>query len=396
MPWKETCHVSERLSFMKRLEQGERMTDVCREFGVSRKTGYKLWARYQRLGAVGLFDETRRPERSPQRVTDEVEALVVQARQAHPTWGPRKLRAWMTGQYPSVRLPAPSTLGDVLKRNGLVASRRKRRKTPLHDAPLESALQANDLWCADFKGQFRLGNRNYCYPLTITDQFSRYLLTCEGLESTEGEPARKVFELTFREFGLPGALRTDNGVPFASRGLAGLSRLSVWWLRLGIIPERIEPAHPEQNGRHERMHLTLKNETTRPPAHSLLQQQERFDRFVKEYNHDRPHEALGQRPPTAVYTSSTRPFPNRLPEPEYPLHDDVLTVSKTGHLRLGGRRRDPQFFLASALRGQRVGVREIADGVWLISFMSLDLGHFDMRENQFFEGCNAVHPQHSS
>jgi len=393
VPWKETCHVSERLSFMKRLEQGDRMTDVCREFGVSRKTGYKLWARYQRLGAVGLFDESRRPERSPQRVTGEVETVVLQARQAHPTWGPRKLHAWLSGQHPSVRLPSPSTIGDVLKRNGVVMSRRKRRRTPLHEAPLESALQANDLWCADFKGQFRLGNRNYCYPLTITDQFSRFLLTCEGLESTETEPARKVFELTFREFGLPSTLRTDNGVPFASRGLAGLSRLSVWWLRLGIVPERIEPAHPEQNGRHERMHLTLKQETTRPPAHSLLQQQERFERFIDEYNNERPHEALGQRPPTTLYTSSVRPFPNRLPEPEYPFHDDVLTVSKGGHVRLGRRRRDPQFFLANALRGQRVGVREVDDGVWLISFVSLDLGHFDGRANQFFEGAYEPHAE---
>jgi hypothetical protein len=231
------------------------------------------------------------------------------------------------------------------------------------------------VWCADFKGEFRLGNGRYCYPLTITDQFSRYLIACEARDSTRTEGALEVFELAFRTYGLPLVIRSDNGASFASSALAGLSKLSAWWMRLGIKAERIEPGHPEQNGQHERMHRTLKRETTRPAGKNELEQQERFDRFVEEFNQERPHEALELKPPSSAYRQSPRHFSGTLPELQYPLHDDVRVVKKTGHISLGGRGN--QYFLTSALADQLVGLREEDDGRLLVSFMSLDLARID-------------------
>jgi len=356
------------------------MSDLCREFGISRKTGYKLWERYQRLGPIGLFDQSRQAERIRHRLPAEMAALLIEARKMHPSWGPRKLRAWLSDKHPELKLPAPSTIGGLLQRQGLVTRRRRRHGTPPYGAELQKAEAAHDVWCADFKGQFRLGNGRYCYPLTITDRFSRMILACEALERPEGEPVQAIFEVVFREHGMPRRIRTDNGAPFASTGLAGLSRLAAWWLRLGIMPERIEPAHPEQNGQHERMHLVLKQETTRPAATTMLQQQERFDRFVELYNQERPHEALGQVPPVRYFRPSPRPFLDPLPEPIYPLHDHVVTVGRCGHVRLP---RTPQVFLSAALAGQRVGLRELDNDQWLVTFMTLDLGRLDTRAGRF-------------
>jgi transposase InsO family protein len=368
------------MRFVVRLEEGERMTDLCREFGISRKTGYKLLQRYKQWGAVGLFDLSRRAEHLRHRLAPEIAAVLVATRKEHPTWGPRKLRAWLAAKHPELKQPAASTIGGLLQRRGLVQPHRRRRVTPPHGSPLQVAGAPNEVWCADFKGQFRLGNGRYCYPLTITDRFSRIILACEALERPVTEPVQAVFELVFRQHGLPQVIRTDNGAPFASTGLAGLSRLSVWWRRLGIVPERIAPAHPEQNGQHERMHLVLKQETTRPAAPTLLQQQERFDRFVEIYNCERPHEALGQEPPMRHYRPSPRTYPERLPEAAYSLHDDIVTVSHSGHLHL---RHGPTVFLSSALDGQRVGVREVGYGRWLVSFLDHDLGHVDTQTGRF-------------
>jgi hypothetical protein len=249
-----------------------------------------------------------------------------------------------------------------------------------HGPPLTTAGAPNDVWCADFKGQFRLGSGTYCYPLTITDRYTRFVIKVEALEGTHLEPAMAVFEQAFRERGLPKVIRTDNGMPFAAPGLWGLTRLAVRWLRLGVWPERIAPAHPEQNGQHERMHLVLKQETTRPPGKNILQQQERFDRFVDEYNYERPHEALGMRRPGQLYENAERPYPKELPELEYPTHDVVRSVRQNGDVHLTKRER---FFLSTALRDQRVGCREIDDGSWLVSFMQLDLGIYDARSRKF-------------
>ena len=382
MPWKESCHVRERMRFVARLEDGERMTDLCREFGISRKTGYKIWERFTTRGVDGLFDESRRPKRLRHQIAPEVEDLLLEARRAHPTWGPRKLRAWLRGKHEGVNLPAPSTIGSLLARRGLVVARRRRRLTPPFGLELHAAAGPNEVWCADFKGQFRVGSGSYCYPATITDRYSRFLLACEGLDDTKTDSVWPVFESAFRENGLPRFILTDNGTPFASRGLAGLSRLSVRWLRLGITPQRIEPGHPEQNGQHERMHLVLKQDTTRPASATMLQQQERFDRFLDEYNRERPHEALGNRTPASLYTHSPRPYPAQLPELLYPLHDQVATIGASGHLYLRGK-ASRQVFLSAALAGQRVGLREVSDGTWLVTFATLDLGVLDQRSCSF-------------
>lgn len=374
--------MDERMRFVTRVERGERMTDLCAEFGISRKTGYKLWARWRDDGAAGLADLSRRPHHTPTRTTPALERLVLAARAAHPTWGPRKLRAWLAAQHPGVALPSASTLGEVLKRHGVVAPRRRRARGTTGAPPgLTAPAAANDVWCADFKGQFRLGDGTYCYPLTITDLQTRFVVRIEALRGTYGAPARAAFERAFAAYGLPRRVRTDNGVPFASHGLAGLSRLSVWWLRLGIVPERIRPGRPQENGAHERMHLTLKRETTRPAAHDHAGQQARFDAWVRTFNRERPHEALGQTPPAAHYAPSSRPYPQPLPPLTYPLHDDVRRVGPEGHVRFGGRAH--VVFLTRALAGEEVGVRELEAGVWRISYAALDLGTYSMPTRRF-------------
>jgi putative transposase len=331
--------------------------------------------RFEDFSVVGLEDQRRAPTRIPHRTSPEVTELLVALRQKHPTWGAKKLRVQLLRLHPGLVVPAASTIGELLKKRGLLQARKRRARPLVTYSPLCHAKTANDVWCVDFKGQFRLGNGRYCYPLTITDACSRMLLTCEGLDNTRGDGAQRVFEQAFRQYGLPGAIRSDNGSPFASQSIAGLSRLSVWWLRLGILLERIEPASPQQNGRHERMHRTLKAETTRPAGANMLQQQERFDRFQDVYNNVRPHEALGQVPPATFYRPSSRRFPAQLSEPLYPLHDLTLQVRPSGHLYLPGSGRTAgDIFLSSALAGEHVGLRELEERVWLVSFLHMDLG----------------------
>lgn len=368
------------MKFVTRLRKGERMTDLCQEFGISRKTGYKLVERYEQLSAVGLLDQSRAPIRSPQRTLAPVVDALVALRKQHPTWGPKKLRAQLLRAQPGLAVPAASTVGEVLKKHGLIEPRKRRTRPEVMYSPLCHAQAANDVWCVDFKGQFRLRNGQYCYPLTMTDAYSRWLLTCEGLDDTKTTGAWGVFEATFRSYGLPRAIRSDNGAPFASQGIAGLSRLSVWWMKLGIKLERTEPASPQQNGRHERMHRTLKAETTRPAGANMLQQQERFDRFQEVYNQLRPHEALDQRPPADFYEPSADKYPERIPEPQYPLHDLVVRVRRAGHIYVpGSGRAAGHAFLSGALAGEQVGLRELDDNLWLVSYLSLDLGVLDVR-----------------
>jgi transposase InsO family protein len=308
----------------------------------------------------------------------EVQAAVLAARAAHPTWGPRKLLAWLQarrerGLEPPLTLPAASTVGELLRRSGLVVPRRRRARRVPWASPLAHAAAANAVWCADFKGQFRTGDGALCYPLTISDGCSRYLLRCVGLAAIDGARVRPLFEATFREFGLPEALRTDKGPPFASVGLGGLSPLSVWWVKLGIVPERIAPGHPEQNGRHERLHRPLKRDTATPPAATPRAQQVAFDRFRQAYNAERPHEALGQRPPASAYSPSARPYPERLREPEYPHADAVRRVRSTGQIRWAGR----LVYLSESLIGEPVGLTALDDRHWQLAFGPLVLGVLD-------------------
>ncbi len=364
--------MDERLRFVARLLDGEKMAVACREFGISRKTGYKIFNRYKEFGVRGLEDRSKSAYRHPNKLPFQIEKAIIRIKQEHKSWGAPKIRDKLVKEFPIIKPPAVSTIHVVLDRHGLV-KRRKRKRHKAKGTALSEALTPNALWCADFKGQFRLGNRKYCYPLTITDQHSRYLLPCQGVESTKEATAFEVFERTFKDFGLPSAIRTDNGIPFASpHALFGLSRLSLWWLQLGISIERIKPGHPQQNGRHERMHLTLKKEATKPASYNFLQQQERFDDFIEVYNNERPHQGLGGLYPGELYTPSARDF-FQPQEPEYPLHDRTIKVTRCGRICIGRRKIN----LSTVFAGQYVGVREVADEVWLVSFLDYDLGFFD-------------------
>jgi transposase InsO family protein len=363
--------------FVVRLEKGERMTDLCRAFGISRKTGYKIYARYKEQSVIGLYDAKRGPEHIPHRTSPQVVERLVALRTKHPTWGPLKIRAWLL-EHERGRWPAASTIGELLRKNGLLEPRRRRRRLEPYVDELSSPTQANDLWCIDFKGQFRLGNGNYCYPLTVTDAHSRFLLVCTAMERIDGALVWTELERAFRRFGMPIAIRSDNGSPFASRGVCGISKLSAHWLALGIKHERIEPGQPQQNGRHERMHRTLKAETTRPAAKSMLAQQERFDRFGEIYNNERPHEALDQTPPARHYTTSPRAY--AIKQLTYPLHDLVSVVRSGGHIYFpGGPKTRANIFVTSALAGRRVGLRELDEDRWLVSFAGVDLGVCDLK-----------------
>jgi putative transposase len=375
--------MDERLRFVARLLEGENMSRVCREFGISRPTGYKIFTRYKDLGYEGLLDRSRRPYRHANQLPFQVESAIVKLRNEQPSWGAAKIREKLIRAFPMVPAPAKSTVHAVLDRHGLV-ERRKRRRHKAQGTSLTDPASPNQLWCADFKGEFMLGNRQYCYPLTITDYCSRYLLACESLQSTKSTFAFSVFTRAFKDFGLPSAIRTDNGVPFASpNALFGLSKLAVWWLRLGIQIERIKPGNPQQNGRHERMHLTLKKAATKPASFNFLQQQSRFDQFIQVYNHERPHQALGMRYPGELYTPSARAY--RDPEPpQYPFHDRTVCITRCGRICIGKRKIN----LSQVFSGQLVGIREVEEKIWLVSFLDFDLGYFDEVEGRVEPGPN--------
>lgn len=378
MPWKETVPMLERAHLLALHQQGLfSMTELSQRFGISRKTAYKWIARAQEPGEMALCDRSRRPHTSPGQTPEPVREALLQARREHPTWGPKKLVAYLKRRMPPLEMPAPSTVGALLKEHGLSAPRRRRSRSVLHPGPAPLRADApNDTWCADFKGQFRTGDGRHCYPLTITDAHSRFLLCCHGLPSVEQVPAMEVFLRVFAQFGLPRAIRTDNGTPFSSNAICGLSRLSIWWIKLGIHPQRIEPGRPEQNGRHERMHRTLAAETARPPQRDHRAQQTRFDAFRGEFNQERPHEAIGQRTPASVYVPSARSLPSRAPDPCYPGHCKSVVVNKNGVLRLHKR----PVFVSETLTGEYVGLEEIEDGIWSVYFYDVLLGRIDERD----------------
>ena len=372
VPWKECNPMDERLKFIARLLDGEKMAVVCREFGISRKTGYKILTRYNEIGLEGLTDRSRRPYRHANQLPTQIEALIVRLKQDKPSWGAPKIKERLARLYPDVHTPAISTVHAVLDRHGLV-KRRTRRRNRAEGTTLSRPAQPNELWCADYKGEFMLADRRYCYPLTISDFASRYLIACEALHTTKETYAFAVFESAFKEFGMPRAIRTDNGVPFASpNSLFNLSKLSVWWLRLGIAIERIKPGHPQQNGRHERMHLTLKLEATKPAAQNFLQQQARFDDFIDSYNNERPHQALNMQYPAQCYQPSSRLY-RGLPDLDYPLHDKAVTVTTCGRICFNRQKIN----LSQVFAGQTVGIKQTDDRIWLVSFMDYDLGYFD-------------------
>jgi putative transposase len=385
MPWKEIVVLDERMKFVLACRQspGDSMAVLCRRFGISRPTGYKWLERYQRLGPSGLCDASRAAHTHPNQVDVELSQQIVSMRLAHPTWGPRKLRAILEREQPGESWPAASTIGGILKRQGLSQPRRLRGCEAAAAHPLGPCLACNRVWCADFKGWFRTGDGRRCDPLTIMDGYSRYLLRCQAVAKMDYSSTRGLFESTFRRYGLPESIRTDNGEPFAGNGLLRLSRLNVWWVRLGISPQRIEPGKPQQNGSHERMHGTLKRETASPPAPSLAAQARRFDAFEKEYNHQRPHEALAMATPASVYQPSRRAYPERLAELEYPADYQLRNVAEDGQIRW----KVAKVFLSKSLSGQTVGLQPLDDRFWRVKFGLLELGVLDQKSGRILRPC---------
>jgi transposase InsO family protein len=345
---------------------------------VSRKTAYKWITRYSLAGPAGLLELSRAPHSRPSAVPEDLVELLVRVRKKRPTWGARKILAALKGERLGVRLPAASTVAVILARRGLVRRRRRRYSAPPYGGPFASCSQPNDVWSADFKGRLVLGNGHACHPFTLSDNASRYLLRCEGLTRTNANVVQPLFESAFREYGLPTAIRTDNGPPFASVTAGGLSRIAIWLVKLGIRPERIQPGKPTQNGRHERIHKTLQEETARPTAQDMPGQQRKFDEFRRIYNDERPHEALGQRPPAVVYASSPRPYPARVREPEYQPNVETRRVRYHGYVKWRGG----EVFVSETLRGEPVGIEQTSEEQWTVRYGPLLLGHIDSR-NRF-------------
>lgn len=376
MPWSETSPMDQRTQFIADyLRDTLAVTELCQLYGVSRKTAYKWIDRYLRQGPAGLEERSRRPRHSPNETAPEIVSAFLDARRRHPSWGAKKLLTLVHKRHPRWELPGRSTVCDILSRNGMVPKKRQRRRIGHPGKPTSTINAPNDIWSADFKGQFKTGNGIYCYPLTVTDGYSRYLLGCQALYSTAVVGAKPVFTRLFKEYGLPHRIRTDNGVPFATNTLARLSELSAWWVRRGVLPELIEPGKPQQNGRHERMHRTLKAEATRPPAGNLAAQQRKFNRFRTEYNEERPHEALDQQTPASIYQPSVRQMPDKLPPLEYPDRFEVRYVSANGGIRWNCDWVNVSIVCA----GEYVGLEEIDDGIWNVYFGILKLGRLHER-----------------
>jgi transposase InsO family protein len=362
------------------------MSEVCRDFGISRKTGYKLWSRYQHEGLPALNDRSRRPERLAMLTERKVQDMILALKQKRQTWGAAKILALLRRDHPEMIFPSRTTVHAILDRHGLVKHRGRRlRRRTVGTVRIGDSHTANALWCADYKGQFRLGNRQYCYPLTITDHFSRFLLTCDAHAATKGEQAFPSFRAAFLEYGLPERIRTDNGPPFASsQSLFHLTRLSVWWMRLGIEHERSRPGHPQDNGRHERMHLTLKRDVVPHVAKDLLGQQQALDLWRDDFNEKRPHEALAMKTPAEAYKPSAKVYSDDLPDPVYPDCERTLKVTNCGKVWV--RKAERTFSLSKALANQIIGLKEGDDDLWDVRFMGLTLGVYDAHEDVFHRG----------
>lgn len=379
MPWKECDAVSERMMFVSRLLNDERMSDLCREFGISRKTGYKIFERYKREGIEGLKDQCRAAKSRPNETPVGVQKMILDLKDEHQTWGAPKIKAHLENKHPTKKFPACSTIHVLLTKHDLVRKRKRRTTYKSRGTDLCDAQSSNELWCTDFKGQFRMQNGKYCYPLTITDQYSRYLLGCEGMEAINQFESIRIFEEVFSEYGLPVAIRSDNGVPFGSRSFFGISKLSVFWLKQGIKLERIKPGCPEQNGRHERMHRTLKDETTKPSATNLLTQQDKFESFKNIYNNERPHQALEMKTPASLYKKSSLFYQSIQDELCYPTMHQTCRVGAGGSIRLPNQKL---LYLGEVFTNENVGIATVDEDVWRVNFMHYELGYFNLNDHK--------------
>lgn len=378
MPWKEVRPMEQKVLFMADyLRQLSSFTDLCAQYGISRKTGYKWVERFKSSGLDGLNERSRRPVHHPLQIPYQIQQSIIELRQQYQiTPGAKKLQTLLTQRYPNEVIPSKSTIYNILNRAGLVQSRRRRRRVSPYPQPFAPVREVNELWSVDYKGQFKLVNGQWCYPLTVMDHKSRYLCACDALKGPRLNDTRAAFIRVFREQGMPARIRSDNGVPFASTARGGLSKLSIWWIKLGILPERIEPGKPQQNGRHERMHRTLKQAATRPPSRSMRSQQQRFDAFCREYNDERPHEALGQHTPASQYSASPRQYPERLPEMYYPDYFEVRKVCNNGVVYW----RNKVVYISDLLKGENVGFEEINEGIWQVHFGPVMVGRLDERQ----------------
>jgi len=377
MPWKEVKPMQQKVLFIADyLRRTSNMTKLCAEYGISRKTGYKWIQRFDASGIDGLNEQSRRPVTNHTQTPYRIQKAIIELRQQFRTTpGAKKLQVLLADRFPNEHIPSKSTIYNILHRNNLIKTRRRRRRVASFPQPFAPVKQANDLWSVDYKGQFKLRNGQWCYPLTVMDHKSRFLCGCDALEGPRLNETRKTFIRLFREYGLPYRIRSDNGIPFASTSRGGLSQLSLWWIKLGILPERIEPGKPQQNGRHERMHRTLKYAATKPPSSNMNSQQKRFNAFCEEYNHQRPHEALGQCTPSSRYISSSRVFPEVLPEMAYPDYFEVRRISNNGTLHW----RNRMIYVSHLLHREHVGLEEIDEGICNVYFGPVKVGRFDLK-----------------
>ena len=380
MPWKEVNPMQQRVLFIADyLRQVSSLTDLCKHYGISRKTGYKWIHRFEQSGIEGLQEQSCRPGTSPAQTPYRIQQAIIELRQQFQyTPGAKKLRILLAQRYPDEVIPCKSTIYNILHQAGLVKGQQCKRRVSPHPQPFAPVHDVSELWSVDFKGQFKLGNGQWCYPLTVMEHQSRYLCCCKALKGPRLKDTQSAFIRLFKEHGLPRRIRSDNGIPFASTARGGLSQLSLWWIKLGIVPERIEPGKPQQNGRHERMHRTLKQAATRPPSCSMRAQQRRFDVFCEEYNHQRPHEALQQQTPASQYTRSPREYPKRVSRLRYPEYYEVRKVSSSGVVYW----RNKLVYVSHLLKDEDVGLEEIADGIWRVYFGPVKLGQFDERNTK--------------
>ena len=385
MPWEETFVMDEKVKLIADcLKKEYSITDLSRYYSVSRKTIYKWFNRYQTGGLEALEELPCTPHSHPATTSNEIADIIIKVKLKHETWGPKKVVAWLNNEYPEATWPVASTAAKILDREGLVKAKHKRHHVPPYTQPFESCEKPNDVWSIDYKGQFKMGDRQFCYPFTVSDNFSRYLLLCRGLLHPSYESTQPWLEWVFREYGLPNAIKSDNGEPFASMAVGGLTKLSIWMIKLGIIPERIEVGHPEQNGRHERMHKTLKAYAIHPPKANLRLQQRAFDCFTEEYDFVTPHEAHGMKPPASCYVASGKQFPGRLPQIDYSSEYEVRQVRSNGEIRWNGN----LYYLCEALAGEPVGLKQISERYWEIRFSFHLLGYFDEITRKIYHGVN--------